>query len=208
MKNRFDWQKIRDLCDGIRTMSEIAGHLGISRSLVDKVLHLEPWLPRRSRGTRDKDKNGNWRGGIEITKNGYALAHAPEGHPFSSRGRILLHRLIVERKIGRFLLPHEEVHHEDGCTLNNRIENLLIISRADHGKIHGGKPIYPFGHPNCEHNASFRQRYKSGDIREQKILHAHGVLSADEFDLLRTERYISPKQLRHLLLKKERGSPR
>ena len=46
------------------------------------------------------------------------------------------HRTIVEQQIGRDLLTEEHVHHKDGNKLNNSIDNLEIISKADHARNH------------------------------------------------------------------------
>lgn len=46
------------------------------------------------------------------------------------------HRLIMQKFIGRKLLFDEVVHHKDGNILNNKIENLELMSRSDHAKHH------------------------------------------------------------------------
>src|SRR3954449_2549914 len=50
---------------------------------------------------------------------------------FSLKGRrIAEHRLIVEEREGRKLLPGEVVHHVDDNPLNNDPDNLVILTRA------------------------------------------------------------------------------
>jgi hypothetical protein len=49
------------------------------------------------------------------------------------------HRWIMEQKIGRKLKRNEHVHHINGNPKDNRIENLEILSNADHAKIHSKK---------------------------------------------------------------------
>jgi hypothetical protein len=46
------------------------------------------------------------------------------------------HRLVVERNLGRYLLDDEVVHHIDENRKNNKIENLQVVSRSEHRKIH------------------------------------------------------------------------
>ena len=48
----------------------------------------------------------------------------------------LLHRLIYEDYHKCTLLKQGIVHHKDGNRLNNSIENLELISRAEHNQVH------------------------------------------------------------------------
>lgn len=53
-----------------------------------------------------------------------------------------LHRFIMETVLGRELRPDEIVHHADHNPLNNDPANLVVVSRAEHMRIHSraGRP--------------------------------------------------------------------
>jgi hypothetical protein len=70
-------------------------------------------------------------------KNGYWCVQAPD-HPNAFGGRHYYeHRLVLEKKLGRYLEKGEVVHHIDGNRLNNDPLNLeLHESRSSHAKYH------------------------------------------------------------------------
>jgi hypothetical protein len=53
-----------------------------------------------------------------------------------TRGTILEHREVMEKKLGRKLQSGELVHHEDRDKLNNDPGNLKVKTRSSHGKLH------------------------------------------------------------------------
>jgi len=86
----------------------------------------------------------NWKGGkIKVGK--YVYVYAPN-HPYAKgegKGYVMKHRLIMEKKLGRYLKPTEIVHHIDEKTSNDNIKNLkLIESNSAHMSLHRlGKPL-------------------------------------------------------------------
>lgn len=80
----------------------------------------------------------NWKGGRNVSgsKGKYIAIYNPE-HPLSNKnGYVLEHRLVMEKKLKRFLKSNEIVHHKDGNGHNNKILNLQLTSRKKHFANH------------------------------------------------------------------------
>lgn len=83
----------------------------------------------KQRASRIKWASTNAKG-LSLKPNGYIECTTGE-HKF--RGQ---HRVIMEQRIGRPLLPGEVVHHIDGNRANNAIENLQLMTHAEHASHH------------------------------------------------------------------------
>lgn len=70
-------------------------------------------------------------------KDGYVSLYLPD-HPYATaEGYYAEHRFVMEKMIGRFLDPKEEVHHINHKRNDNRPENLhLFASKEEHMSHH------------------------------------------------------------------------
>ena len=74
--------------------------------------------------------NPNWRGGKRKTHRGYIrITIAPYKRKYE-------HILIIEKKLGRKLKANELVHHINGVKHDNRVENLRVMTIAEHTILH------------------------------------------------------------------------
>lgn len=98
--------------------------------------------------------NSSYKGETTISNYGYVLVYCPD-HPFARKGnnrRILQHRLVIEANADKFddkyfttisgkkyLLPKYDVHHINENKQDNRIENLMIVTRSEHTTYHNSQ---------------------------------------------------------------------
>ena len=77
------------------------------------------------------------KGGRYINTQGYVLIFTPK-HPFCDANcYVREHRLVMEKHLGRYLLPTERVHHINQIKTDNKIENLMLFnSQSAHTKFH------------------------------------------------------------------------
>lgn len=67
---------------------------------------------------------------------GYVRAYAPL-HPHAAKdGYVMLHTVLIEQKLGRYLEEDEVVHHINHDRKDNRIENLQLMKKKDHMSMH------------------------------------------------------------------------
>ena len=89
---------------------------------------------KKCHGSKGKN-HPNWNGGRYKHK-GYWYVWKPEHHFADKKGYVLEHRLVYEEYYNICLLPWIEIHHINENRDDNRIENLMPVTRADHRKEH------------------------------------------------------------------------
>ena len=65
----------------------------------------------------------SYKGGFKTDSDGYIK---------ETRSDQYVHRLVMEKHLGRKLKNSEHIHHKDGNPGNNNIRNLVICSNSEH----------------------------------------------------------------------------
>lgn len=116
------------------SQSGIGKRFDLAQSIVSRVLNDAGH--RSERRSARGSQHGNWNGGKHRTSGGYIAVQVLPDSPFSamrnSGGYVMEHRLVMAQALGRPLTARETVHHINGDTQDNRIENLQLRS-GNHG---------------------------------------------------------------------------
>lgn len=73
---------------------------------------------------------------VKDTTLGYMYAYAPEHHLANKAGKVYEHIYVMCNHIGRKLNPDECVHHKDRNRENNSLDNLQLLTFAEHARLH------------------------------------------------------------------------
>lgn len=199
------------LADGNLSSVEIGEKLGLRPRHVRKLL-LKYNLPRLNCGGRLGDKHYNFQHGRNIDLDGYAMVSAI-GHPSARRHTKAMaeHRLVAEKKIGRYLKPSEVVDHIDGLKLHNHPDNLRVFENngAHLAATISGTPRNwsQKGYLNIGTRSdlgktyqrvdTYRYHRKRGDVRLLEILRCAYALGIDSPYLLGTHRHLEKAGIDH-----------
>ncbi len=114
--------------------------------------------------SRDRlgSKHFLWKGGRVRTTQGYIYIYS-RGHPCANACEYVAeHRLVMEKMLGRYLLPNETVHHKNGIRDDNSEGNLELRSGM-HGAGSEVKDLIEFA-------VRILRTYKPGFL-DQEFLH-------------------------------------
>lgn len=122
--------------DKKRSMTSIAKELNISHTIVSRYLS-KYGIYKRTRGEQQiGEQSPNWKGGRRIKPSGYVEVYCPNHPRVNKRGCVYEHQLVIEQSIGRYLREDEVVHHIDRNKSNNSLSNLMLLTRAEHTRLH------------------------------------------------------------------------
>lgn len=111
-----------------------------------------------------------------IKKGEYMYALVPNHPNATENGYVLEHRIVMENYLGRILKDDEVVHHLNHDKFDNRIENLQVLIRGQHCKIHAleqGKKWAKLKCPICgkefemPYNKTTYQKYPGDTTKAQ-----------------------------------------
>lgn len=94
--------------------------------------------PERPIGYKLGMFNPKWKGGQIKYVGGRILIYVPD-HPYPNHKggkHVFRYRLVMEQALGRYLLPTEIIHHKNGDVTDDRLENLQVLTKADHCRVH------------------------------------------------------------------------
>lgn len=86
-------------------------------------------------GKRGKEHN-RWKGGKTIDVHNYVKLYKPDFYGASKNGYVFEHRYKIIKKLKRNLRKNEIIHHIDGNRQNNKLSNLLVLTKSKHISLH------------------------------------------------------------------------
>lgn len=125
--------KVLELASSGLYTYEIAEIVGKTPKAIQKIYRRYNFPDMQNFFPPQMEDRHDWKGGLKLMK-GYAYKRTP-GHPRGTKhgSYVAVHRLVMEEKLGRYLLPTEVVDHIDGDITNNSPDNLRVFSsNAEH----------------------------------------------------------------------------
>jgi len=140
---------IHTFCESCGAVRNFGGLADLQRKL-NTGLCRDCWKKVAAKGA----DNPRWKGGVSYNL-GYRSILTPD-HPFADKhGYVREHRLVVEKRLGRYLRPDEVIHHINRVSLDNRDGNLLVTTSSNHArKFHRRekKKCYVCGEPQISNS--------------------------------------------------------
>jgi hypothetical protein len=135
------------------TTVELGKRIGVHAITISRWLHSSNVHIRNKSEAALGELNSGWKNGRTVTKTGYVRVRHHNTY-------ILEHRLIMETRLGRALVPGEMVHHINGNPSDNRMENLKLVTAKTHGEEHVLK-VWSRTYSCCKRCGTTERRHSS-----------------------------------------------
>ena len=123
--------------------------------------------------SRRGKRSSNWKGGRKVNIHGYVEIYKPEHQNADVSGYVKEHVFVMSEKIGRAILKGEVVHHKNEIRDDNRIENLRLMPRGDHARLHNKGAIFSFEH--CARISAAKKKISKLIVRDESGRFKGGV---------------------------------
>lgn len=77
-------------------------------------------------------KSNRWKGGMRKGSDGYTLIRINKKYKRFAR-------YLMEKHLGKKLEKSEDIHHKNNNKVDDRIENLVVMSKKEHGRLSSKK---------------------------------------------------------------------
>ncbi|TWH48516.1 HNH endonuclease [Sporomusa sp. KB1] len=126
----IDWSNLEKDYLELGSQAAVARKYGCSSTRVKQTMKK---LGIKAHYDKHGSNNPKWRGGRRKDSDGYIQAYCPNHPNRTVRNEVPEHRLVMEQILGRYLLPHEIVHHKNEVKDDNDPDNLeLVIDTGTH----------------------------------------------------------------------------
>ena len=123
-----------------QTMTQIGEELGVTYHTVSAALReglTKEQIKKRSNANKSRSKSGKANPMFGIKQSKGPILRAGYLAEWDGKQHVALHRRAVMQALGLKRLPRGwEVHHIDGDKTNRSLDNLALVTRAGHQRLH------------------------------------------------------------------------
>ena len=141
MKKRISWNKGKKGCYSQETLEKMRrAKIGKKNFWSGKKIPPEMNKKMHNRPYYKGEENPLWKGGRTKRPDGYIFLTVYEN---GQKRRLVEHRYIMEKHLGRKLYSWEIIHHKNGIKDDNKLENLELLC------FDNRNARYPIQCPKC-----------------------------------------------------------